>query len=219
MFGRKACQRCNKKTSKKSSFCPNCGYSFNGKDSFFEPSFKIGFPFNMLFKQLEKQIEKEFKNIDKSLHESPPTFDENIQKTGNNSLIDGISISVSSSDDGQPIIKVNKLGNERAPEKAKAIDNNLFSSGMSEEKLKKFSNLPKEEPKANVRRFADRIIYEINLPGVTEDNVLLIKFQNSIEIKAFTKDRAFFKLIPIALPILKTQLKEGKLILELKPDN
>jgi len=39
--------------------------------------------------------------------------------------------------------------------------------------------------------------------------------ENSIEIKAFSKDKAYFKFLPIALPLLGYKLLKEKLILEL----
>jgi len=208
MFGRQICSRCGKKTSKKYDFCPSCGYSLKGKESFFEPAFKMGFPFNAIIKQLEKQISKEFRAMDSEM----PSFLDEEKKRPN---AQGISINISSGN-GQPIIRVKSLGNERAEDK-KEVKENVMGKTLSEEDIIIFSKLPKEEPSTNIRRLTNKIVYEIDLPYVKKENIMVTKFQNSIEIKAFTKDKAFFKLIPISLPILKSQLKEGKLILELKP--
>ena len=77
--------------------------------------------------------------------------------------------------------------------------------------------LPKEEPQTTVRRLTDRIVYEIELPGVEKDNLVITKLHNSIEIKAFSKDKTYFKLLPVSFHILGSKLEEGKLVLELKP--
>ena len=56
------------------------------------------------------------------------------------------------------------------------------------------------------------------MPGVTNlKDIMINKLQNSIEIRAFAKDKAYFKLIPVALAIKKYGLEHEKLILELKP--
>ncbi|MEM2956308.1 MAG: hypothetical protein QW041_01915 [Candidatus Pacearchaeota archaeon] len=215
MFGsNKICPQCGKKTSKKHYFCPFCGYSFREKENFFEPSFRIGFPFNTIFKQLEKQIEKQFRELDEQM----PTFAEEEKKP--KVMTEGISISISSVN-GQPIIKVRTIGDKkeiRKENEKEAIKEGFQKKNLSEKQLEKLSKLPKEEPSTSVRRLADRIIYEIDMPGVEKENIIISRLQNSIEIKAFTKDKAFFKLIPISLPILKSHLKDGKLILELKPE-
>lgn len=220
MFGKKqVCPRCGNKSSKKYSFCPFCGGNFKSSEGeFFEPSFNMGFPFNTIFKQLEKQIEKQFREMDKEL----PSFVEDEKKVKQSPKIaEGISISISSSG-GQPVIRVRNLGDnqnvQRVQQRAQPIKDNLPKTKLTEAQIEQFSKLPKEEPQTSVRRLTDRIVYEIDMPGVEEKNIHITKLQNSIEIKAFTKDKAFFKLIPISLPILKSQLSEGKLVLELKPE-
>jgi hypothetical protein len=66
----------------------------------------------------------------------------------------------------------------------------------------------------------NKIVYEIDLPGVTNvKDVIINRLENSIEVKAFAKDKAYFKLIPLSLPIERYHLKEGKLVLELKPED
>ena len=230
MFGRKQkCPKCNNKTSKKHDFCPFCGFCFKEKDEFFEPSFNFGFPFNAIIKQLEKQIEHQMKEADKEMR--APTFQDDISEAPKPKIRqDGISISISSSG-GQPVIRVSNLGQDRLNNSRRAalpqaqnvrhtnVKENIPKNTLTEEQAEKFSKLPKHEPSANVRRMSDKIIYEIDLPDVEEKNVHITKLQNSIEIKAFAKDKAFFKLIPISLPILNSHVKDGKLVLELKPTN
>ena len=89
---------------------------------------------------------------------------------------------------------------------------------MNSEQIEKLSSLPREEPPASVRRLTDKIIYEMDMPGVEEKNVWITRLQNSIEIKALAKDKAYFKLIPFKLPIIRSHVKDGKLVLELKPE-
>jgi hypothetical protein len=239
MFGKKqVCPRCGNKSSKKYNFCPHCGNNFKSEEEFFQPSFNLGFPFNAIFKQLEKQIDKQFREMDKEL----PSFvdDSEKQVSGEQApghvprhvpnklpkAAEGISISISSSG-GQPVIRVRNLGdaqNVQRVDQAQRVQNVRQPAKqnvpkITQEQAETFSKLPREEPSTSVRRLTDRIVYEIDLPGVEKENVIISKLQNSIEIKAFTKDKAFFKLIPIALPILKSQLSEGKLILELKPSD
>ena len=115
------------------------------------------------------------------------------------------------------MIRVSNLGdNERIISQQKE-EPSFPETGMSEKDIAKRSKLPKHEPSANVRRLTDKIVYEIDVPGVKKEDIMITKLHNSIEIKAFAKDKAYFKLIPISLPIIKSELKNGKLILELKP--
>jgi len=88
-------------------------------------------------------------------------------------------------------------------------------SMFSQENMKKFSSLPREEPLTNIRRLSDKMIYEISLVGVKSINdITIIKLENSIEIKAIAKDKSYFKLISISLPIINYNFSKGKLVLE-----
>ena len=85
---------------------------------------------------------------------------------------------------------------------------------------RKFLTEIKKEPKTNVKRLSNTVIYEINMPGVKSlDDISIVKLENSIEIKAVAKDKAYFKLIPVNLAILDYELERGKLILELEAKN
>jgi len=213
---KKKCSGCGKKIDKKFDFCPYCGEQQEKQEKqmggFFDElgeieNFELGkgfFPYFDIFK-IAREIEKEFHNIDKNFI--------NEKKIKSN----GISISITTVN-GVPTIKVKNFG---IPEKRrqevssiKTQDKGVKERIISEEKLK----LPRKEAKTKVRRLSDRIIYEIEVPGVKSINDIFInKLQNSIEIKVFCPDKAYFKLIPVALPIKRYWLENEKLILELLP--
>ena len=87
---------------------------------------------------------------------------------------------------------------------------------ISDEDAKRLSFLPREEANATVRRLSNKLIYEINVPGVKSiKDIFINELENSIEIKAIGKDRAYLKLIPLKFPIKKYSLKDDKLVLEL----
>jgi len=80
-----------------------------------------------------------------------------------------------------------------------------------------FPKLPKKDPETHIRRFSDRVIYEIKMPGVKSvDDISITQLENSIEIKATTKTKAYSKIIPINLPIYDYNLSKGLLTLELE---
>ena len=82
--------------------------------------------------------------------------------------------------------------------------------------LKKFSSLPQKDPRTDVRRFSDKVVYEIDVPGVKSlKNISITKFENNIEVKAISKDKAYRKMIPVNFPITNYELSKEKLILEL----
>jgi len=216
MFKKRKCKNCNKKINDNYNFCPYCGSPFNenleewgmlGKTDTkneFEPFSNSLFEgvggkiisgiLGKTLKMLEHEIQKEFKN-----QNSTP-------KTNFELIINGKRVNpkdIKLSQQGQVLKKPRKV-----------------LPNISNESLKKISILPKKEPITNIRRFADKVIYEINMPGVNSiDNVSIIQLENSIEIKAIANKTAYFKIIPINLPIIDYKFLNKKLILELEIKN
>lgn len=216
MFKKKSCARCGKKVSDKFNFCPSCGsnlansnedWGMLGKDDNipeqdpFSSPFMGGFNSKMLnkmlggaMKMLEKELEREMKDSRKT----------NFELYINGKRIDPDKITVTKKPLGNLLTK-------SVSQKMKKI-----SSDLSKEALKKFLKLPKKEPSTNVRRLSNKVIYEIEVPGVKSiKDVSIVKLENSIEIKAIAKDKAYKKLIPIDLPLRGYKLEEEKLVLEL----
>jgi len=219
MFNKKKCQNCGEKISNSYNFCPYCNTPL--KDHFDEESFgllgrndsmeevKLPLGFNHLFNSLIKNMNSQFKELEN--HNMNQSQKRPEVKKG------GISISISTSGNRPPEIKVTSFGNipefkqkeKRMEEKTKVLKLPLSDS-------KKFSGMPKKEPETNIRRLSNKVVYEINMPGVKSiEDISIIQLENSIEIKAFAKDKVFHKIIPINLPISDYNLSKGKLVLEL----
>ena len=230
MFKKKVKCSCGKKIDASYAFCPHCGSNLKEKqdrdkqvesmvkemEEALSMPFFLKLPFEKLVKQMTGEIEKQFSEFDKNLSNS-----EDEKNPNPNITQSGISINISSSPEGEPVIQVKQLGNNvplagLKEEKTKDIE--LPKRNISEREAKRIAKLPRHEPETKVRRLTDKIVYEIMLPGIKDEKEISIsKLENSIEIKAFAKDRAYFKLIPLALPIKKYYLENGRLILELKP--
>ena len=228
MLKKRICKRCERKISEKYEFCPYCGNLLNenskqedwgilGQNDFMSSAGETRFPkgLNIILNSLMKNLDKQFKNLDREIsgvktdNKNPWT---KIKKGG-------ISISISTSGDSPPKIKIRSFGNDpkfkqeeqQIKEKTKKIPSNLSPGN-----LKKLSDLPKEEPSTNIRRLSNKVIYEIDMPNVKSiKDVSIIRLENSIEIKALAKNKVYFKLIPINLPIMNYNLSKGKLVLEL----
>lgn len=215
MFKKKSCLYCGKKINNSYDYCPYCGNSADNKhknenlgllgkkDS--EQFNEIPFPsdLNVLFNSLMRNLQKQMKNLD--------NFEKN--QGDEKKIKRGISISISASGDKSPKIKINSFDDKKFNQKI--IEKKLLTN-FSQEKLKNISELPREEALTNIRRLSDRVVYEINLPEVKSlKDISIIKLENSIEIKAISKNKVYFKLIPLNLPIINYNLSEGKLILEL----
>jgi len=217
MFNKKKCDRCGSKIEKDYNFCPYCRNSLEeglnedwgllGKnDSLDGINFPMGF--NHLFTSLIKNLDNQFKNAETS--QKSPQRKTNIKKGG-------ISISISTSGNRPPEIKVSSFGNTPGfGEKEKQISKKPKALILPSSDGVKFFGVPKQEPQTNVRRLSNKVVYEIEMPGVTSiQDLSIIQLENSIEIKALGKGKVFHKILPINLPIKDYNLSKGKLVLEL----
>tara|TARA_Y100000310_G_scaffold322704_1_gene382044 strand:+ start:4078 stop:4740 length:663 start_codon:yes stop_codon:yes gene_type:complete len=212
MFGKKGCNNCGEKISSKYKFCPNCGNFTNkkfkkndsgmlGEDDLVNEfkNFSNSIFGGMGGKMIGKMIENTMKMLEKEMQKEIKR--KNFQpKVDYRLFIDGKKINFDD-DHGK------KIKNEKKE---------ILSSELPQGNWKKFSELPKKEPNTNVRRFSDKVIYEIYMPGVkSEKDLSIIKLENNIEIKGVSKDKAYKKLIPMNFPITDYNLSKGKLVLEL----
>jgi RNA polymerase subunit RPABC4/transcription elongation factor Spt4 len=217
MFKKKKCSNCKSKIEEKFDFCPYCGTSLSsgdmedgllGKNDFtpIANEMKIPMGLNAILNSMMKNMNKEFEQLNTNFPKESKS--KGVKK-------DGISISISTFGNGPPKIKINNMGNNQKVETKKIVEKKKEDT-FTKERIKKFTNLIKEEPKTNIRRLANKVIYEIEMPEVKEiDDVSILKLENSIEIKAVGEKKAYKKIIPINLPIINYDLSEGRLILEL----
>jgi len=223
MFKKAKCPKCGNKIDEKYSFCPYCGNRFDSEnsedwgmlgknDTVSEGNIRLPMGLNAIFNSLMKNLSKEF---DEQLSNNYfPAEEKQPKKTKK----EGISISISTFGNGPPKIKVTPIGKPKVElqEEKEKIKPDTFDKA----KIKKFASMKKEEPKTNIRRLSNRVVYELEMPEVNSiDDVSIIKLENSIEIKAIGKDKAYIKTIPINLPIRDFNLSEGKLVLELGVKN
>ncbi len=126
-----------------------------------------------LVKKREKifdDIDKEFESVDKMMGFKP---------------IKGISIMISGGTGMGPKIAVSP--DYRKPE-------------MAIQKAKeKPVRIPKitEEPETKIEKIGNKQVIKIKLPGVKMEDIEIKRLEQSIEVKAFAGDKAYFKLIPI----------------------
>lgn len=219
MFKKKKCKDCGEKISEEYNFCPYCrspldwangDFGILGRNDFTgKEEIKLPMGINLLFNSLVKNLNNQFQNLDQ---ETKKSFKEPKVRKG------GISIRIATSGDKPPEINVKSFGNlpefQEQKEQTEKISKNL--KGLPSTNSKKFAGLPKKEPTTEIRRLSNRVVYEIKMPGVKSiKDISIIQLENSIEIKALAKDKVFYKIIPINLPIKDYNLSKGKLVLEL----
>ncbi len=198
------CPGCGKSADRKFSFCPYCGASFKkmkeeedfgmlGTEDSFEQLFqeaKMPFGLDKIMNSLMKQLQKQMSDMNPNMSSS--------------SMPRGFRIQFST---GKPQIK-------------KVVHNPVQKIPLleiSEQEFDRRRILPREEAKSNVRRLADRIIYEISVPGVkSAKEVIVTNLENSIEVKAYSHDKCFYKSIPLKVEVIGYQIQDSTLFLELK---
>lgn len=208
MFKKKECKKCKRKVNDNYDFCPYCGNSLNknfkedwgvlGKDDDVEnlnnsSSFfgKIGEDMmtKMLggaMKMLQRELQKEMKNVG--------------PRKNFKLMINGKEVNLNGVPKKKRIVQKRKV---------------KFLPPFSQETAKRFLKLIRKEPVTEIRRFSDKIIYEIFLPKVKSlKDISIVRLENSVEIKAIAEDNSYFKRIPINLPLLNYNFLDEKLIVE-----
>lgn len=213
MFKKKECQNCGKKINAKNNFCPSCGDSLKN-NSKKEDWGMLGETdtinefeqfSNSLFggvggKIIGGMLGRTMKMLEKEMKNQTSTPRTNFELIINGKRIDPKNIMVA-----QP------------KQIMKNTEKKIQRKSFSDEQIKKLSKLPRKEPRTEMKRLSDSVIYEIEVPGVGSfDDISIAKLENSIEITAIGKSSVYKKLIPVNLPIKNYQLLKEKLILELR---
>jgi len=213
MFGKKSCVACNRKINKSFNFCPHCGtrnmkledYGMLGLEDNHNSHQPIIAPKRKSFMDsiIDRAMESAINMIEKDFQREEGSSQKKIPKQNFQIMINGQKIDPSS------------LGFASPPKKTVSKVSKLFD----EEKRKKLRELPEKEPKINVRRLSNKVLYELDIPGVNSlEDVSINQLEDSIEIKAISLKNAYKKLIPVSLPIKHYSVSRGKLTLELASD-
>src|SRR3989344_455933 len=214
---KKRCPRCEKKVDKGYDFCPYCGlglkgkydeedYGFLGKNDLINEN-NMSMPQNSLvdkmfssaMKMAEKMIEKQMKNMPE-LNEGQIGFPGNMRVQF---FVNGKRV---------PIDRFPLMTNAKKKPK---IEKRIHV--ISKEKMEKLAKLPKKEPTSEVRRMVNKVIDNLEVPGVNDiDDIFINKLESSIEIKAISDDKVYSKILNVNLPILRYGLSNGNLIIEMQ---
>ena len=205
---KKKCASCAKKIERKFRFCPYCGASARGvgvrgvgvSDNEYgmlgredsgervQDELKLPFGMNKIVNSLVKQLEGQMNSLD-----------------GGDGIPRGFKIRIA----GGP--QMNQLV-RRAPEKrAEEMPK------ISDEEMDRRAGLPREEVESRVRRLSDRIIYEMDTPGVKrKKDIVLTKLASGLEIKAYSRDKCYVKFIPLTVEVIEYSVEKDKVFVELK---
>ncbi|MCS7123613.1 MAG: zinc-ribbon domain-containing protein [Candidatus Aenigmarchaeota archaeon] len=202
MLGKKEkCKKCGEKIDKEWQYCPFCG-NYLREEIIEEPFFSY---FGKTFEEIKKEFDKMFEFKLPKIDVDFPSFS-------------GIRVTITSKSGEKPKIDVKTYGNYKKyePEIKKRLGIKIpVEEVESEEKEAKIT----EEVPFQIRREGRKKIIEMNLPGVKElKDVKIKKLSQSIEVRAYSKDKAYFNLIPIedGEEIVNTELKNEKLTIYLE---
>jgi hypothetical protein len=205
-FGKKSnkkqirCENCDSKVEKKFSYCPDCGQSLKVQEQSGEGLGGLIDNPDMANNPLaalgisDKMINSLMGNLMKSLNTQMKDADEmpqpEIQNTPN-----GIKIRIG----GHPTHTKKKT-------KKKEI---------TEEQIKKMEGLPRGEAKASLRRFSDKVVYELTTPGVESvQDVFISKLESGYELKAIGEKKVYINNLPVTLPLKKYSVANKKVFVE-----
>ncbi len=203
------CENCESRIIEDFIFCPYCGESLMspeeemrefgmlGRNDILPEEFMAPMPAQggiteRLFASLVNSL---MKNLDQQMRDVA-------EKSEVTTYPNGIRIKIGMPVQGQ---KTQKPA-EQSPLKA-----------VTDEQLKKMSGLPRTEAKMKMRRLGNKLVYELNAPGIAStDDVLLAKLESGYEIKAIGEKKVYVNSIPVNLPLQSFSLQDNKLIVEFK---
>ncbi len=209
------CPNCGSRVEEDWEFCPRCGNRLKG-DIFTDVFSRI----EREFKEMDRMFERNFEVFDLS-----PFFTKPMKGRG-------FSIRITQTSGEKPKISVKTFGDVDRKEieeemkrlgfrdKVKAVGSKIreIREPREERKLSLTGAKVTEEPKTSVRRIGDKIVVEVELPGVRDMRDIEVRsLENSIEVKAIAGDKAYFKILtkPPQTSILNKRFKDGILYLEL----
>ena len=198
MFGKK-CPSCDKRTSKKSNFCPSCGNSYRKNQmnsgmlgmNDLMGDMKMPFGLNGIMKTLVKQLDKELGSLDIGESEGVQPRNFKIQISNRPPQM-------------QPIEKIEQPTLEDVEE-------------ISPRESARRQKLPKVDAKSNIRRLPEGIVYEISAPGIKhKKEVVISQLEDGIEVRAYSKAKCYTKMIPMKAEVLGFRVSDEKVLVKLK---
>ncbi len=206
IFGKKKknsikCEICNSKIQDKYSFCPYCGSNLIDKEQELKNFGMLGksdleedqllqqeMGFGITDKLISSLMNSLMKNLNKQFKE--------IEKTEIKTFPNGIRIKIGPN--------IQQQANKRPQRKP-----------MSSEQIEKMSSFPRAAASSNVKRLGNKVIYELNTPGIESiDDVFVSKTESGYEIKAIGDKKIFVNTLPVELPLKSFSISDNKLLVE-----
>jgi HSP20 family molecular chaperone IbpA len=220
-----ACRRCGFDIEGGWQFCPKCGARVGGdprddvgRDMFSQIFNSVKSDFDNGFEDMDKMMDKMMKSM--KILDISPFFRPNSKPFTSG----GFAIRIQSGSGMEPRISVQTFGS--VPKDAVKImqghtprKNQRPPFPVQGPPAAKPMHLPKviEEPKTDVRNESGKVVVSMDMPGVDSvEDVQICELEGSVEVKAVSKDRAYFKILrkPENTRIAGRSFGRGRLRLE-----
>jgi len=208
---KKKCLDCGKKVERGFNYCPYCGGLLRKEggrrmggggdfgmlgcdDSGGNMRVEQRLPFGMekVMGSLIKQLEKQMGGMDFENAEGMPK---------------GFSVRISRG----PVPNGMRVDGGRSKEK------DVAAEIISEKEAERRMGLPRVESESKVRRLGDRIVYEIETPGVRKrGDVVMTRLETGLEIKAYSEDKCYVKFIPLKVEVISWDVEKEKVFVEIR---
>lgn len=87
--------------------------------------------------------------------------------------------------------------------------------GLTQEQLDRMAKLPRGVAKSSVRRLSDKVVYDLDAPGVTHpQDVFISKLENGYEVKAIGEKKVYVNSLPVDLPLKGIRIHKNGLSVE-----
>lgn len=132
----------------------------------------------------------------------------------------GFTVKIVSGSGMEPKVEVNTFGDVNKNELEKQVEKQLGVQHKEPQQPKRrlFSRTKTtEEPRAEVRNLGDRVVVELEVPGVKDEkDIDIVEHEASVEVRAVAGKKAYFKILtkPEESSLQKKHLEKDKLVLE-----
>lgn len=201
------CPNCGKDIEKGWNYCPNCGARF--RRDFFSSLF------DRMFSRMDRELGEMNRLMEKNIEalDISPFFRQMEEMKPRGS---GFSIRIRGIGGSPPRVSVRTFGDVDRGKVREQIKRQLGTLGFEREEkpigyvkkplgMERIKQLqesltgePKsvEEPRTDVKRLGNRVVVDLEMPGVKSlDDINIRELESSLEVKATAGDKAYFKIL------------------------
>ena len=199
-----ACPKCKSDIADKYSYCPWCGHHLINAEKEIKEFGMLGRSDIADEEMIRHAFATNMSMADKLIGSVMGSLLKNLDMQFSN----GDSTEVKSTPTG---IKI-RVG---MPVQRRRADNRVANRQLTEQQLHRMNSLPRTEAKTNIRRLADKVVYDLAAHGIeSPEDVFFSKTESGYEIKAIAKNKVYINSVPVNLPLKGFSLHEKGLTVE-----